>query len=122
LNGRRGDQSVIERVTASMQNLHTNFTPGFVYGISNLLVLSNFFIGLQTLGTFVRTAFQVWANPSGNDQANATAGTFGKIHSHTLMAIWFLFQAGMHGTHEDTVFQRGKTQIQRFQQPGVFLL
>ena len=58
----------------------------------------------------------VGRNAPGDDQADAALGPLGKIRRQLGILVKTVFKPGVHGTHDDAVFQLGKAQIQRFEQ------
>lgn len=83
------------------------------------LVLERLFFGGQLGRAGVDTAFVVRPDPTGDHQAHAAPGALGEIRRHAFEAAGFLFQAGVHRTHQGAVAQRGEAQVQRGQQVRV---
>ena len=116
LDSARRNQLRAVGVTPGMQDLHADLAASFVNRLGNDLVL----FGLLRRGQLGRPgahrAFLIGADATGDDQADATAGTLCEECRHPLEAVGHFLQARVHGAHQGTVAQGGKAQIERSQQ------
>jgi len=116
LNGARSNLLGAVGITTGMQDLHTDLAIGLMHRAGHDLVLFSFFQCGQLGRAGIDATFLVRADAAGHHQADAAAGTLGKISGHALETTRLLFQTGVHGAHQGTVLQGGETQIQRGQQ------
>ena len=106
-------------ITAGMQNLHTNLAVFLMYRFGDQAVLVHFSSGRKFGGKRRHPTRPVGRYPAGDYKPDAAAGAFGKVGRHAFKAVLFLFQACMHGAHQNAVFQSRKAQAERGEQMWV---
>ena len=99
-----------------MQDLQADLAACGMHGLGDDAVLGRFFLGAELGRAGIHTAFIVGRDTACDHQADAAAGTLGKVRRHALEATRAFFQAGVHRTHQGTVAQRGEAQVKRGQQ------
>ncbi len=119
LNGARRDLFRAVGITPGVEDLHADLAPRLVHGTGDDLMLECFFGGGQLGRARIHPALIVRANAARDHQPHAATGALGKIGRHALEAAGFFLKAGVHRTHQGTVAQRGKTQVQRGQKVRV---
>jgi len=82
-------------------------------------VFLHFFIVGHFGRTLENAALRVWANTSGNNQANAAAGPLSVEFSQAFEAVFRLFQPCVHRPHQRAVTQPGKSKIKWLKQMRV---
>jgi hypothetical protein len=79
--------------------------------------ICNDFVFFCLIGTFEYWFDTFWqAIPAGHettgyDKTHTSTGTLPIEGGHALMAVRYIFQPGMHGTHQYTIFQCGETKV-----------
>ena len=121
LDGGGRDQVGVIGVTAGVQDLHADLAAFSVHSIGDFPVMLGFLRGGHFGGPLEHTAFLVGGNAAGHDQAYTTAGTLGIEGGETGETACVFFQVGVHGAHQDAVFQGGKAQVQGREQVRVGL-
>ena len=116
LYGRRGDDLFMKSITARVQNLHANFCPFRLHGTGNHAMEGKPFFICECRRMLGHASDFIGGNTAGDNHGDTASGALGVHGSQSLCAIWLLFQTGMHGSHNGTVFKDGKTQVQRRKQ------
>ena len=101
-----------------MQDLHRDLAASLMHGFCHHGMVRDILLGCHHRRTGQHGAFEVGTDPAGHHQRNPATGTSG-VEFRDAVPIAGLFQACVHGTHQDAVLQRGKAQIQRGQQMWV---
>jgi hypothetical protein len=106
-------------VASGMQDLHADATAGFMYCPGQLAVTGQ----LQAIGELGSKGCQatppVGGNAAGDHQARSPPRPLDEIGGETIPVPDAIFQARMHGPHENAVGQGGKAQIQGLQNIGI---
>ncbi|MCY1403480.1 hypothetical protein D9M71_186640 [compost metagenome] len=116
--GRRHLLGVIG-IATGVEDLHADLAVGFMHRTGDDAVLLRLFHRGQLGRAGVDAAFCVRADAAGDHQADTTTSTLGEIGGHALETVGFLFQAGVHGTHQGAVAQGGEAQVEGREQVGV---
>ncbi len=116
LKRRRGDEVWLIAVAASVQNLQRNFATFLMHGIGNCAVVRQLADVIQHRAARHPHTGGIRRYPAADDQRHAMTCAFGVEDRQSLSAVRVLLQPGMHRTHQHTVFQLGKTQIERGEQ------
>lgn len=115
----RGDQVGVVGVAAEVQDLQGDAAALAVHGVGDDPVPLGLRLGGELGAAVVRAALVVGGYASGDDQAHSAAGPGGVEGGHALEPALGLFQADVHGAHQDPVGQRGEAQVERAQQVRV---
>ena len=116
LEGARRQTERMIGVTTGMEDLQRYLAPLLMHGAGHLLVLAHL-PGEAQLGTVRhQPTAQIGGNAAGDDKANATTGALGIKGGQLVKTALLLFEAGVHGAHQHTVAQLGKTKVERGQQ------
>ncbi len=116
LEGARGQTEGMIGVTTGMEDLQRYLAPLLMHGAGHLLVLAHLPGKAQLRAVRHQPTAQIGGNAAGDDKANATTGALGIKGSQLVKTALLLFEAGVHGAHQHTVAQLGKTKIERDQQ------
>ena len=100
-------------VAAGMQDLQGDLAVGGVDGIGDDPVAGGVCFRGEHLAAGKSQPLFVGGDAAGDDQADAATGALGVKGGHTVIAVRQLFQPGMHGAHQHTVFQGGEAEIKR---------
>ena len=102
-----------------MQDLHDDLAALLVHGARHLAVIRHVAEEIQGAAERQQPALAVRRDAARDDQPDATACPFAVKGGQLAIMIEPVFQARMHGSHDDAVAQRGKTQVERGQQMGI---
>ena len=116
LEGARRQTEGMVGVTTGMEDLQRYLAPLLMYGAGHLLVLAHLPREAQLGAVRHQPTAQVGGNAAGDDKANTTTGALSIKGGQLVKTALLLFEAGMHGAHQHTVAQLGKTKIERGQQ------
>ena len=108
----------VARQRAHVQDLHADFDVRVsrMHRFGDLAVRRHL-CGAAELGAV--TGFNVRRDATGDDHAHAAPCALCVVSSQSGKAIFGFLQAGVHRAHDRSVFDLGKTQIQRRKQQGV---
>ena len=121
LDRRGGDEIRVIGVAPGVQDLHADFAAFLVYGIGDFPVVLGFFGRGHFRRALEDAAFFIGGDAAGHDQANSAAGALCIEGGEAGKAAGVFFQVGVHGAHEDAVFQGGEAQVQGGEQVRIGL-
>ncbi|MNH28182.1 hypothetical protein D3C79_883320 [compost metagenome] len=90
-----------------------------MHGAGHLLVLGDLPGEAQLRAMGHQPTAQIRCYAPGDDEADAAAGPLGIEGGQLVEAALLLFEAGVHGAHQDSVLKLGKAEIERGQKRRV---
>ncbi len=119
LEGARRQTEGMVGVATGMEDLQRYLAPLLMHGAGHLLVLAHLPGEAQLGAVRHQPTAQIGGDTAGDDKSNATAGPLGIEGSQLVKTALLLFEASVHGAHQHTVAQLGKTKVKGRQQMGI---
>ena len=106
-------------VAAGVEDLQADLAAVRMHGVGDNAVLPGLRLIVEDRRTRQDAAVPVRREAAGDDQADAALGALGIERRHARMTGGNVFQAGVHRTHQDAVFQGGEAEVERRQEVRV---
>ena len=116
LDRRRADRKRMVGISSGVQDLQQNLAACVVHRAGDATVPAGLRGRDQVRGERQQPAGSVGRVAAGDDQSDATVGTFGEILGEPVDVASTVLQAGVHRAHDHPVAQRCESEIQRGQQ------